>query len=74
MSTELMFALVCALAGIGYGVVSIMSILNKPAGDDEMQRIQSAIQEGASAYRCNLFWSGRLHWHARIGALQCTNC
>ena len=50
MSTELMFALVCALAGIGYGVVSIMSILNKPAGDDEMQRIQGAIQEGASAY------------------------
>jgi K(+)-stimulated pyrophosphate-energized sodium pump len=27
-----------------------MSILNKPSGNDEMQRIQSAIQEGASAY------------------------
>ena len=50
MSTELLFALVCALGGIGYGALSIMSILNKPAGDDEMQRIQSAIQEGASAY------------------------
>jgi K(+)-stimulated pyrophosphate-energized sodium pump len=50
MSTELLFALVCALGGIGYGVMSIMSILNKPAGDDEMQSIQGAIQEGASAY------------------------
>ena len=50
MSTEILFALVCALGGIGYGVMSIMSILNKPAGDDEMQRIQGAIQEGASAY------------------------
>ncbi|MBT8128641.1 MAG: sodium/proton-translocating pyrophosphatase, partial [Gammaproteobacteria bacterium] len=50
MSTELMFALVCALAGIGYGVFSIFSVLSKPRGDDEMVRIQNAIQEGASAY------------------------
>lgn len=50
MSTELMFALVCALVGIGYGVMSIFSILNKPAGDSEMVRIQGAIQEGATAY------------------------
>jgi K(+)-stimulated pyrophosphate-energized sodium pump len=45
-----MFALVCGLAGIGYGVFSIVSILGKPAGDSEMMRIQGAIQEGASAY------------------------
>ncbi len=50
MSTELMFALLCALAGIGYGVLSIFSILNKPAGNEEMVRIQGAIQEGAVAY------------------------
>ena len=50
MSTELMFALVCAFVGIGYGVISIFSILNKPAGDTEMVRIQGAIQEGATAY------------------------
>ncbi len=50
MSTELIFALLCAFAGIGYGVMSIFSILNKSAGNDEMQRIQGAIQEGASAY------------------------
>ncbi len=50
MSTEIIFALVCALAGIGYGVITIFNILGKPAGDAEMQRIQAAIQEGASAY------------------------
>ncbi len=50
MSPELMIALACALAAIGYGVFSSMSILNKPAGDAEMVRIQSAIQEGAIAY------------------------
>ncbi len=50
MAIELIFALVCALVGIGYGVVSIFSILNKDPGNEEMVRIQSAIQEGASAY------------------------
>ena len=50
MSTELLIALVCSLIGIGYGVVSIYSVLSKPMGNEEMVRIQSAIQEGASAY------------------------
>ncbi|MDH5764988.1 MAG: sodium-translocating pyrophosphatase [Gammaproteobacteria bacterium] len=50
MSTGLIIALVCALAGIAYGVISIFSILSKPAGSDEMQRIAGAIQEGAIAY------------------------
>ncbi|MGB5603094.1 MAG: sodium-translocating pyrophosphatase [Gammaproteobacteria bacterium] len=50
MSTEILIILACALVGIGYGVVSIYSILAKPAGDEEMMRISGAIQEGASAY------------------------
>ena len=50
MSIELIFVLVCALVGIGYGVVSIFGILNKDPGNEEMVRIQGAIQEGASAY------------------------
>ena len=50
MSTGLIFALICALAGIAYGVISIFSILSKPAGDEEMQRIAGAVQEGAIAY------------------------
>ena len=50
MSTELIFALACAFAGIGYGVFSIFNVLSKSQGNEEMVRIQSAIQEGASAY------------------------
>lgn len=50
MSTGLIIALVCALAGIAYGVISIFSVLSKPQGNDEMQRIAGAIQEGAIAY------------------------
>lgn len=50
MSTGLIIALVCALIGIAYGVISIFSILSKPRGNDEMKRISDAIQEGATAY------------------------
>ena len=50
MSPEIIIAIVCALAGIAYGVISIFSILSKPMGNEEMVRIQSAIQEGAIAY------------------------
>ncbi len=50
MSTEVLIALACALLGVGYGVVSIFNVLSKPMGNDEMMRIQGAIQEGASAY------------------------
>lgn len=50
MSTEIIFALVCALLGVAYGVITIFSVLSKPMGNEEMVRIQSAIQEGASAY------------------------
>ncbi|HHO59155.1 MAG TPA: sodium-translocating pyrophosphatase, partial [Thiotrichales bacterium] len=50
MSTEVLIALACSLLGIGYGAYSIFSVLSKPLGNEEMVRIQSAIQEGASAY------------------------
>ena len=50
MSTGLIIALVCALIGIAYGVISIFSILSKSRGNDEMKRISDAIQEGAIAY------------------------
>jgi len=50
MSTGLIIALVCSLGGIAYGILSSFSILAKPAGNDEMQRISSAIREGAIAY------------------------
>jgi K(+)-stimulated pyrophosphate-energized sodium pump len=50
MSSALIMALICALVGIGYGVISIYSVLSKPQGNEEMQRIAGAIQEGAIAY------------------------
>jgi len=50
MSTGLIIALVCALAGIAYGVISIFSVLSKPMGNDKMVEIANAVQEGAIAY------------------------
>jgi K(+)-stimulated pyrophosphate-energized sodium pump len=50
MSGGLWLTLLCAVAAIVYGVVSIQWILAKPTGNDRMREIAAAIQEGASAY------------------------
>jgi K(+)-stimulated pyrophosphate-energized sodium pump len=50
MSTGLIFALVCALAALAYGAVSVKWILGLPTGNDRMREIAQAIQEGAKAY------------------------
>ena len=50
MSTGLTIAIICALIGIAYGVISIFSILSKPMGNDKMVEIANAVQEGAIAY------------------------
>jgi K(+)-stimulated pyrophosphate-energized sodium pump len=50
MSTELLIALACSLLGIGYGIFTIYNVLSKPMGNEDMVRIQHAIQEGAQAY------------------------
>jgi K(+)-stimulated pyrophosphate-energized sodium pump len=50
MSIELLIALACSLLGIGYGVITTFNVLSKPMGNEEMVRIQGAIQEGAQAY------------------------
>jgi K(+)-stimulated pyrophosphate-energized sodium pump len=50
MSEFLIFALACAAAAIVYGVVSISWVLGKPAGNQRMQDIAAAVQEGAGAY------------------------
>lgn len=50
MSTGLMFALITSLIALGYGIITISSLMKKSPGNEEMQRISLAIQEGASAY------------------------
>jgi len=50
MSTGLIFALVCAIAALLYGAVSIKWILGLPTGNDKMREISAAVQEGAQAY------------------------
>nr|VFJ90514.1 MAG: K(+)-stimulated pyrophosphate-energized sodium pump [Candidatus Kentron sp. LFY] len=46
----LTFALLCAVLALIYGAWSVTSILSKPAGNQRMQEIAAAIQEGAGAY------------------------
>ncbi|MEK7546369.1 MAG: sodium-translocating pyrophosphatase [Patescibacteria group bacterium] len=50
MSNTLIFALAAGLAAVGYGLFLAKWILKKPAGDDKMQAIAAAIEEGANAY------------------------
>jgi K(+)-stimulated pyrophosphate-energized sodium pump len=49
-ATGLLIVLACAVAGLGYGVWAIQSVLSAPAGNARMQEIAAAIQEGAAAY------------------------
>jgi K(+)-stimulated pyrophosphate-energized sodium pump len=50
ISIELWIALLCAIGALLYGIVSISWVLTKPAGNERMQEIAKAIQEGAQAY------------------------
>jgi K(+)-stimulated pyrophosphate-energized sodium pump len=45
-----LFALLCALFGIGVGIYLTWWILKQPAGTDRMREIARAVQEGAAAY------------------------
>ena len=47
---EIWIALLCAVIALVYGVVSIKWVLAKPTGNERMQEIAAAIQEGAQAY------------------------
>ena len=50
MTIGLIFALLCALAAVGYGIYSMKWILAKPTGNERMNEIAEAVQAGASAY------------------------
>ena len=44
------FALVCALLAVVYGIVTSRTVLSAAAGNERMQEIAAAVQEGARAY------------------------
>jgi K(+)-stimulated pyrophosphate-energized sodium pump len=46
----LLIPFLASLASLAYGAVLIWQVLKKSPGDEKMQEIQKAIQEGASAY------------------------
>ena len=48
MNAGLIFALVCALLAIVYGVWQSGSILRLPDGNERMREISAAVREGAS--------------------------
>ncbi len=50
MSPELLFSLACAGAALLYGIFATRWIMAKPTGNERMQEIAAAIQEGAKAY------------------------
>ncbi len=50
MSPGSIFALLCGVVALGYGIWSVKWILNLPDGNDRMREIAGAIQEGAQAY------------------------
>jgi K(+)-stimulated pyrophosphate-energized sodium pump len=45
-----LFALICALIAVAYGIALSLWVLGRPPGSERMQEIARGIQEGAAAY------------------------
>jgi K(+)-stimulated pyrophosphate-energized sodium pump len=50
MTTLISVIILCGLLGVLYGIWASKSVMNADPGNDKMQEIASAIQEGAGAY------------------------
>ena len=50
MSPELVFAIACGIVAILYGLWATKSVMSASRGNERMQEISAAIQEGANAY------------------------
>ena len=50
MGSSAIFVLICALLALIYGLILIKLVLKLPVGNEKMQAIAKAIQEGAQAY------------------------
>lgn len=82
MFSILGFTVLCGLLAILYGIITIRSVLSHSPGNDQMQKIAAAIQEGARAYLNRqyqmiamvgavlfAFLTWQLGWHVGIGFL-----
>jgi K(+)-stimulated pyrophosphate-energized sodium pump len=49
-SSGIPFAIVCAFLGLGFAIYLVKTIMASPAGNEKMQQIAGAVQEGAKAY------------------------
>jgi K(+)-stimulated pyrophosphate-energized sodium pump len=50
MNQDLILVILCGLAALVYGVLTVRSVLKASQGTDKMKEIAAAIQEGAAAY------------------------
>ena len=50
MSNTILFALVCGVAGVIYGIMTAMWVNKQDAGNAKMQEISAAVKEGAYAF------------------------
>ena len=49
-NNAILLAVICGLIAVVYGVLLIRWLMKLPAGDEVMQNVAGAIQEGAKAY------------------------
>ncbi len=50
VNNAMLLAVICGLVAVAYGILLIRWLLALPAGDQAMQRVAGAVQEGAKAY------------------------
>ncbi|NNU16088.1 sodium-translocating pyrophosphatase [Parvularcula sp. ZS-1/3] len=50
MTLALVLVILAGLVAVGYGIITTQQVMKAPAGNERMQEIAGAIQEGASAY------------------------
>jgi len=50
MSNTILFALVCGVAGVIYGIITAIWVNKQDAGNAKMQEISNAVKEGANAF------------------------